>query len=797
MILKHIFRFVCALLPAALLTVACQQDDFPGISRPHAEGEGLTLTFSSDPMQQYKVTTRSSDAKEDEEKEIKTLHVFFFDADGNWLTGSYLTGYTGTTGAIEQGGYIAPSQGTTLLKIDREGFDEAGKAKTATVYAVANVETSLFQDLDDSGRPKVLNQSDKTPLQALQEINYRPSTFFVTTLPDTGMPMVGSKTVDLTKEEVTSDNERIIELQALMARIDVNLQIDSETSEGNLPSMLLTSWTAKNLPVQGSFTATSTGGSTVLTDDTKRDYTDDRGVQIIYNRQGSIELSFYMFENMQQPQGTISYPTDIEEYQKQRYKPNWANENATAIEFNTQYTTYNNATYTVRYTLYLGNNHTDNYEVQRNHQYKNNITIKGLTSQASEGGEYTYDARVNIEETGNKYYISILRERNHDAHFCVTPMDVYLFADKATSNPSMKVEFLNNTDLVDNRNPDSNPWIRMEHVPVSVMQSGNPQDDDHLGYPGEPFHAGTGKRKYFTTDLVTNTLAESGASVTINDSRDRIYFYIDENLSDSQDRTAVVKLTYYEDGAYVSERTLDITQTHFLKVQVYDRSGNLPNYNRPYPNDDEFQSGNRNTGDGVIYMEQYEEYLDRYDPLDNYATDQIYAGLEWGCNGKSVSDEQNYLNGLYYTRQIVTTAGQAVMNLNDVPRSAAEYCYNRNKREPDGSVYYDYDWSLLGGYTYYTNCKYFLPGIRQMEDALTQYYTTFPEFQGNYYWSSAAGEARFGMDNSRARATRVNADGSYVESGQDYRYPNGGSTLRIGVYLRIRAFRSDLEPLEY
>lgn len=805
MILKHIFRFVCALLPAALLTVACQQDDFPGISRSHAEGEGLTLTFSSDPMQQYKVTTRSSDAKEDEEKEIKTLHVFFFDADGNWLTGSYLTGYTGTTGAIEQGGYIAPSQGTTLLKIDREGFDNKSAAKTATVYAVANVETSLFQDLDDNGRPKVLNQSDKTPLQALQEINYRPSTFFVTTLPDTGMPMVGSKTVDLTKEEVTSDNERIIELQALMARIDVNLQIDSETSEGNLPSMLLTSWTAKNLPVQGSFTATSTGGSTVLTDDTKRDYTDDRGVQIIYNRQGSIELSFYMFENMQQPQGSISYPTDIKEYQKQRYKPNWANENATAIEFNTQYTTYNNATYTVRYTLYLGKNHTNNYEVQRNHQYKNNITIKGLTSQASEGGEYTYDARVNIEETGNKYYISILRERNHDAHFCVTPMDVYLFAD-ASAKPSMKVEFVDNSDLDAAHN--NQPWIRMEKIPAANMQEGTlPQGmttDDHLK-AGNNFTAGHGKRRYFTTDLVTNTLAEIGKEITIDNTRDRIYFYIDENLSDSQDRTAVVKLTYYEDGAYVSERTLDITQTHFLKVQVYDRSGNRPNYNRPYADNNTFGptamigAGSSIPEDGVIYMEQYEEYLDHYDPLDKYATDQIYTGLQWGCNGERVSDEQNYLNGLYYTREIVTKAGQAVMDLNDVPRSAAEYCYNRNKREPNGEVYHN--WGNRSWDPHETNCKYFLPGIRQMEDALTQYYTTFPEFQGNYYWSSAAGEDTSlfddGTDEYRARATKVNADGSYAESGEGHKYPNnGGSALRTEV-LRIRAFRSDLEPLEY
>ena len=773
MTLKRIFRFVCALLPASLLTVACQQDDF-NTPAPHINGEGLTLSFSSDPMKPYQVTTRSSDAKEDAEKEIKTLHVFFFDAQGDWLTGSYLTGYTGATGATQQGGYIAPSQGTTLLKIDREGFDDSNAARTATVYAVANVEASLFEQLDANGRPTILDQDGKTPLQVLQSLDYKPGTFFVTTLPDTGMPMAGSKQVDLTAEVAAGNNDRVIELQALMARIDINLQLNSDISDSNLPSLLLTSWTAKNLPTQVSLTPTQAGGTTALSADTKTDYEDDRNVQAIYNRQGSIELSFYMFENVQQPapNANISYPADIEEYQKQRYKPDWANENATAIVFHTQYTTYNGASYVVDYTLYLGKNHTDNYEVQRNHQYKNNITIKGLTSQTEAGGEFTYDARVDIEENTSRYYISILRERNHDAHFCVTPMDVYLFAD-ASANPSMTVEFLNNTDL--DAAHGNQPWIRMEKIPAANMQDGTlPQGmttNDHL-IAGGDFTAGHGKRKYFTTDLVTNTLADIGKQITIDNNRDRIYFYIDENLSDSQDRTAVVKLTYYENGTMVNERTLDITQTHFLGVQVYGRSGNRPDYSSPYADNNDFGPSRIASGipeDGVIYMEQYEEYLDHYDPLDKYATDQIYTGLEWGCNGESVSDEENYLNGLYYTREIVTTAGQALMTLNDVPQSAAQYCYNRNKREANGEVYYERT-SSWGSYTYHTNCKYFLPGIRQMEDALTQYYTSFPEFQGNYYWSSAAGEGGGilgGTDRNRARATKVNADGTYAESGRN------------------------------
>ena len=94
--------------------------------------------------------------------------------------------------------------------------------------------------------------------------------------------------------------------------------------------------------------------------------------------------------------------------------------------------------------------------------------------------------------------------------------------------------------------------------------------------------------------------------------------------------------------------------------------------------------------------------------------------------------------------------------------------------------------------------KWFLPGITQMEDALERYYTSFREFQENFYWSASA--AKRGVDGiwqdaDRARATRVLPDGTHVSSNEDGKYegPNGdsGNALRTEV-LRIRAFRIDL-----
>ena len=797
---------------------ACADEGYDDDMLANGNGAG-TIGFMSDPMQAYQVKSRASDAKDDDEKRINYLHIFFFDEDGEYLTGSYLTGYPDAT-AKKSGGYYAAGEGVTVLKIanETEHFTDEDKARRAVVYAVANVDASFFRELDEDGRPSVVSELAATagisPRAALERLTYSPGEGISLGVPRAGMPMAGYKQIDLTKEEETVEGERIVELKALMARVDVNISLASEVSEGNLPSMTLVEWTAKNLPMRVRFgelaadSTTGVGWEDWGEGENPKDITTPLQ-RTIYNRNGEISFSFYMFENVQAKSDDYTYPSDAYNPdlgidKRQNYKP-WIGAdtaNSAAVELHAFYSTYNDdgtgsATYEVWYTLYLGANHTDNFEVKRNHQYKNDITITGLTAQAAvEDGKYTFDARVNIDEEANDFYIAMLRERNHDAHFCVTPMDVYMFADES-KQPTVEVSLDASADQ------NGQPWIRMEKIAAADMEAGTVAVSGFTGgtngthlETGTPWTAGNGKRRYFTTDLVTNTLAESGKVVTIENSRDRVYFYIDENLSDSQDRTATVTLIYKENGNEIRRRTLDITQTHFLKVQVYGRDENRPDYNNPYPAED----------GGVIYMEQYEEYLDHYDPLDEYATEQVYAGLEWGLDGERVatglfdSGQNNYVEGLAYTNEIVSEASQTIMNLNGTPRSAAEYCYNRNKRQTDGSILDGSRISWTPSRFEPDHQKYFLPGIRQMEDALTQYYQTFTEFQDNFYWSSAAGKGWSSLlapqDEHRARATKVNADGSYVESAYGDNYPDGGATPRVGVPLRIRAFRIDLESLE-
>ncbi len=840
--INNILRNFVLILFLSGIFPSCVQDDMFTPEIP-ANTSSSVLSFISDPMERYKVTTRASYTKDDEEKKINNIHVFFFDEDGDYLKGGYLTGYPS---APDDGGYYALGEGVTSLKIDDEKFVDTDKAKNAIIYAVANVDQLMFSKFDENGLP-----TNVKTLSDLENMDFSLGENISLGIPKNGLPMVSKVQMDLT----SSTKEHIVELKSLMSRIDVNISLESDITDHNYPAMTLVDWTAKNIPVKGSFSELTGNAQTgdKWGDET---WTKDINTSLqktIYNKNGEIALSFYMFENIQNAEwkknegedwqkepdpkdpGSL-YPAEIIKndklaYQKQRYKPYLANKNAAAVQLHAFYSTYNEsgsgtATYDVYYTLYLGANHTDDFKVKRNHKYENNITIKGLTQVGTNPNHITFDARVNVKDQDNEFYIAMLRERNHDAHFCVTPMDVYLFKDVDGNglNPTMEV-VLGEIDDETGEIKNVPGWIRMEKICAGDMAKGTVNQSGFSEYvkgssgsgthlaTHQPWYAGNGKRAFFTKDLLTNTLNESGKKVTIDNTRDRVYFYIDENLQ-LQDRSAIVTLIYKENGTEIKRRTIEIGQTHFLPVTIQEEYSGSEILG--------VHLGYKFFRDVTIYMEAYEEYLDHYDPLDEHRTDQIYNGLSWSrrdvpqdilldnVNARYyfwidrpvlpdyydyattyTEPSHNWYQGIEFTNQIIDKTGQGVMVMNDIPRSAAEYCYNKNKRESNGTV------SV-------SNKKYFLPGIRQMEKALKAYYTTFPEFQESYYWSSAVGEewnGSSGQNKERARATKIKPDGNYYNSGGGdrnggytyaYEKGNGGYAKRTES-LRIRAFRNDLK----
>lgn len=774
-ILYYFLPVAAMLLPAACTT----EEDFGGNTVPH--GDGFTIEAVCQNMLPQQVATRSAIAKDEDEKRINQLYLFFFDKDGNYLESDKNDVFFP---------YMAPAQNTTNVSVPTDVFKDPAKAEYAIIYALANVAPEVIADNDNDGYPDNFphgGKDGKTPKDLFDEFVYDPVSYTsgthddITALPSTGMPMVGKTktTVNLTEK-----GSLTMQLKALMARIDINISIDSDHSDesGQLPRLSIKEWGVHNMPTAVPLTEPDNGLTSLTTKDAYRNVENIQSDAVVYNHGGAASLTFYMFENMINPDTDpekYEYPAGVvDDVDKQRWKPELVNENSKATYFTMKayYTTYNgdpslpvgqdNTTIEAEYTFYLGKDAVKDFKVIRNRHYANNIVISGLTRVGNNPNHITFDARVNITEQNNPFYLSMLRERDHDAHFCVTPLDVYLFEEDA--NPQMTVSI---------EDPENHTWVRMERVPAENMREGtlpaNMSTETHLATgkkDGKEWTAGNGKRRYFTTDLVTDLLADS-TSYTITTSRDRIYFYLDENLS-TKDRTATVNISYTDKNTNGPRiRTIEIVQHGLLPVQWY--------------NEGKLQ--------GTIYVEAYEEYISHYDPLNEFEGDYIYDGLEWGCDGitlafSGINDEWTLgsKHGAEATQRIISRAGQSTMTLNDKPRSAAEYCYNKNKRDARGLVQ---NMSNSSGW--------FLPGISQLESILTTYYNNYPEFQNNFYWSSAAAKRRilggldYYEDNKYARATKALSGGGYAESDWDdiYTSENGttGKAPRTGTFLRIRA----------
>ena len=802
--MKQSIHYIIITLACCLLATACVQEDLVQMPDQSADGS-LQLNLSTKGlMDQFVVTTRGTDVKTPEEQEIKSLHIFIFDASGNYLEAADQHRYQG---------YRSIPDGKTVMNIDRNGWEDNTAAQNATVIAVANVEAGTFQFSGATDEPptNVPNRS------ALENFVYKPATGrYVTQLPQSGMPMYARvDDIDLTTNNTAQSVD--IPLKALMARIDVSLQINSKHSDvtGSLPQLTVTGCKVLNAPQAVCFTE-NIAAETDLTTLGKADYDlPPSAVKTIQNGRGVLEYTFYTFENLQEPAtppGEYNYPTGITDDEKQRYKPELADkENALVFQFSGNYITYNGANYEATYTLYLGANHTDDFKVMRNKQYKNNVTIKGIVNAGNNPEHITFDTRVNITES-NPYFISMLKDRTLDSHFNVVPMDVYFF----NANPSSPVEQRMTVEILDPTTKAS--WVRMEKVPASYMKAGTApsvSSGPELLVTGEAWHAGNGKRKYFTTDLVTNTLS-GNTRIDITASRDRIYFYVDENLDvwhlgtdEERTRTATVQLTYYEDGEMIgTPRTLTLEQAKLLEVTFHRNSPTWP-WQPADPDQDEENNMGTDGGRGRFYIEAYEEYLDHGDPLNEYENNQVYTGLPWedytGASGTEIGSiriyvdwdawfrtsrdcRDNYYWGHDFTSEIVDVAENPAietLTLNDKPRTAAGYCYLKNKRNPDGS---------------FPDPKWYLPGIRELERLLEDYYIEYPEFQQNYYWSSAAGEAEgAGNENLRnARATKayIGTDGNfhYYESGMNNTYTGENGTGGFAprrTSLRIRAARID------
>lgn len=696
----------------------------------------------------HRVNTRGTDPKTAAEQQINNIHVFVFDKDGNYLTAQGNDAFQG---------YRYQESNSTMV-FNRDMFNQSTQDPSqAKVFVLANMPKTTFTDGNNDGQPDEIDN-----MSALQSFVFNLPVFSAT-LPEDGLPMVAWDDVDLSPSPEGSASVRVhtMQLKSLMARIDLNFKLEPAQASGSklYPSLRFDRIGVGNFPSGGTVVPQLENVVGIETDNEngqiKLISADLEGVSDFtghYIREGEPQtLTLYMFEHARLAKelsdafpDTGNYPANISEPDKQRYKNRLAKCNAAYIELEGIYTNHNNYMYKVTYRLYPGADAIDDFTIKNNCQYKNDITVSGITVN-NQGNEALLDTRVNIDTQANPYFIEMLREREHDAHFCVTPMDIYIY-----ESGSVTVEI---------EDPDNKKWIRMEPI-----------------YRAAQF-AGDGKRDYFTVGLLDeldNKSESKSYTVTYPSEHsgtyeERIYFYIDENVPQEG-------ITKDGDDVPARESKLRITYTRSEGDEGYSREIPIQQAGMKAVYFDKYTDGNFSGAyrDAYyFYIENYEEYLEHYDGKDKY--DDVQEGLSWGLfdieSGLGVDNWEPFYQymswGWKNTMQIMqkyreTESYEGELTLNDTPSGAAEYCYNKNKRYTNGKV---------------KQARWYLPTISELEYALEKYYGIYDVFQDKWYWSSNPGAAGSSGDKGEnvkyARATRIKYDPSDKEAIDGYvHYPS-------------------------
>ena len=832
---------------------SCQDETFTPDEPVNETSDGIVFRCT-DMAEAYhgkdNIASRASSPKDEYEKQINTLHVFFF----NQETGELMK----TTNYDNFQAYMKKNNGFLKIPTPPEGQSlfEGGDDVAVRIVAIANIDaTEEAVDAEDSNnmfyteysktgkiahatREKGADPYKITKYEDIKDWTYYPRLRIdeetglgdIRNLPKAGMPMIG----ELENVKLNVKSPYIVNMKALMAKIRVSVKLDPDQSddERGLPELIIDEIGVLNMPVAVPYVQ-PTGEKPASKPKDYADYMekcsvtkvsmvhpgterDDEGCApelheyttklstpiVVTSKTDPAIITYYTYENVQLPDYNAKrtngsdafndalepqYPAGVTDSDKQRWKSTLAYKNrASAIILKGTFTTHQEMDYRAQFTAFMGQNEKDDFRVFRNYQYDNNITVYGLEYiRNSDDGVYIFDGRVNVV-SDNPLYLAIVNERKVDAHATALPLSVWLMMWEDANNHTEgdpNVNWRSEVKLSIHE-PETHTWIRMDRViPRAEMAAGN-------------WASGTGARDYFTTDLVTGELATSGITRTISSedgSRSRVYFYIDENVPASNDvnTTDPTAPNYYGDryvtvdvnykryskstGELVEERdyTLDIEQRALLKVSGTHSSGNtVPD----------------------TWMEYYEEYLDHNDPLDKHEMPgEYYTGLKWwqvdGVNMYNLFGRNEH-DAIFVKTQAFTATQTAVNNQGGLasihlyntsePASAFHYCYGKNKRNSDGSAAVS------------TTKGWYMPGIRELEQALVTYYDKFEMIRNSYYWSASAatrGLVTGDTQNQYARATRVTLNATtgtpiYAES------KNNGEPgyQRRNLHNRIRAF---------
>lgn len=678
---------------AMMLFSSCAEEELmpQNVSKSCVQFVGRVPGFAD-----YDVTTRA--AKTPEESAIKYMTLLIYDNADILISKQ----------SIESSVPVFVVDRNTLNSSTSNGINQAD------VYMITNVSEAE------------INSWNVQTVSDLMAVKYEYDVASLN-IPADGFPMMGSmKNVNLNPGYVIPDSKIEIPLENLFAKIVFNIRLET-VQDYFSPSFQMTNWEVHNLPKGLGLVGTQNDGQTSFYNDTFDDPVSSRRFTGANPVSGSntMSFSFYMPEHKVNPAvqaSAYSYPDGIADNEKQRFKPCLVDKEGyegkpTYVVINGVFIDHQNHQYVVSYKVYLGSDNWQNFQIERNGQYNNSIVIRGITnSQSGEDGSVSIDHRVNVD--ANLFMVHMERETLLDSHIEVRPLQIQILDAGDGVDQKIKVYLANPSDPSKAIENNEMTWARMEVVNSAMNTSVYcPYDSKNRG-----------RRKYFTTSLLSDLKDNVEAELTSETNNLWLYFDENTNVSTNGTREIVLVLEYYENNVLKTTKHYTFSQHDLYPVIYQDEDAEIE-----YRYDIEF----------------FEEYLYNYNPDDDF--NSTVAGMPWGPeemisyeimaiqdvqswwadnleyienaikNAGGYYDFQNNFWGRKYTAKLIDKMEQGILTQDAMPQSAAQHCHNKNKRNSDGTV---------------ATVQWYLPAIGELQHIMSAAYSKFDVFQDNRYWSS-------------------------------------------------------------
>ena len=706
---------------------------------------------------------------------------------------------------FDNGGKLIDIQsGSTSVTINKTMLsspENKEKLTAATIVMFANVDLA---NVKNASGTSIAESRTTLTLDNIGEYtcHFAEDKTVITSLGDgfTGFPMMGQVTgVNLTST-ATQQSAIEVALKILYAKINFSVSVENGTENtGTGMSFTLNGYSVHN--VSKATTLAEPIGATLSDDYTTSGKDGNASGTVII---GGTPLTFtcYIAESRYDHNSNLRgiYPSDdwltsipgedVKNYNAatdegkvngvryfydeliQQYKPKLAELDegkpgkgkAAYVLINGNYIDYRGEVWTVNYKVYLGKDNAHNFHVDRNSEYTNHITIKGIRNNDSYGDNSVWvDHRVNVSSTdGPAEFVSITRETLIDSHIEVRPLRVKLAGSGYTSAaiylPEYPIDGNGNVIYDNTTNPSS--WSQLDEIMGGANENWIAIENNNGSMNKGRIYCSNGKRKYFTTSLMEELHAES-TSIKIDSNgnkyismsdNDCAWIYFDENAT-ANTRRARVRVVFYSEGGSASE-TYDVYQSGYASV-------------------------------GNLNFENYEEYLHSYDyDLNTSITDYTQTGLSWGFEDDPISknmlvspmelaslgslDSKDYIpsdvrydyfhqndgssyflythngnswqngefgTGLDFTNRAANTKKLTVTDMGTLPLSAYEYCLSKNKFHEDAE----------GNHTMII--RWYLPDVYELNSLFSDSNTTGDMAKDAYYWSSQPTSRNYGFDN--------------------------------------------------